>query len=206
MNDFDRSLEKHDQLHLSRRIIPLILGIFLFLIFVSFMIGYFLGIKHTTDEFVTQIRHETLADQLLVSAVTEAPTIFVSNNTGESPSDPVTICENNDPIKKNISENTSENVTAEILTSYNAELIGFGTQQAAQDFIKRVHKYSSIPLDLKERSSKTPRGKLITWYQVVTGKYEQKQELQNILDILIKKEHLHDVKIVAYSATKKDLA
>jgi hypothetical protein len=214
MNDFERFVEKNNQIYLSRRIIQFSLGIFLFLVFVAFMIGYFIGIKHATDEFVTQMRHETLADHLLISSgihnhSSPSDTVeslhFHKELVSESP---IALTENNsvhhDVYKDD--KKSSDNVQPiEILTSYNAELIGFGTYQAAQSFIDRVHVYSDIKLELKERASKTPRGKAIKWYQVVTEKYEQKNELQNILDILIKKEHLHDVKIVAYSATKKDL-
>ncbi len=191
---------------ISRRLIPGMLAGAMFLIFVAFMIGYFLGVKYTTDEFVTQIRQETFADQLLAgsalsgSAPVSEPAISAANAPEEQPVE--TSATQPDATQVSAVEPTQPDGAKR----YGAELIGFGTKGAANDFIKRVAQYSPIPLELKERHSKTSRGKVITWYQVVTSKYEQKQELQKLLDTLIKKEHLHDIKIVAYAPNTKDLA
>jgi hypothetical protein len=195
-----------DDIALSRRLIPGLFAACLFLVFISFMIGYFLGVKHTTDEFATQIRQETIADQLLVSSVT----------AGASAPEPeqgstVIVAENEQPaaavVMSDVPAVASAPVASEPATvmRYGAELIGFGTKSAAQEFMNRVATYNPIPLALKERHSRTPRGRIITWYQVVTERYENKQELQKMLDTLIKKERLHDIKIVAYAPSAKDL-
>jgi hypothetical protein len=169
-----------------------------------------LGVKYTTDEFVTQIRQETLADQLLVSSV---------GNGGSSGSEQETVtvaAPEAEAAPCEVSAQPSENAPVEVMAQsapttapaqaarYSAELIGFGTKAAAQEFIKRVSAYNPVALELKERHSKTARGKVIKWYQVVTGKYEQKQELQKQLDTLIKKERLQDIKIVAFAPNPKD--
>jgi hypothetical protein len=220
MNDNERGFMAQEQtLTLSRRLIPGLLSLLLLLVFIGFMIGYFLGVKYTTDEFVTQIRQETLADQLLVSSVgnaggangsePEAVTVATAPET-ESAS-----CEISDFAKATsdmaAGEQPNQVVAQSVPTTapaeaarYSAELIGFGTKAAAQEFIKRVSAYNPVALELKERHSKTARGKVIKWYQVVTGKYEQKQELQKQLDTLIKKERLQDIKIVAFAPNPKD--
>lgn len=211
-------METNEQLLLSRRLIPGIVAGTLFMVFLSFMVGYFLGVKYTTDEFVTQIRQETLADQFLVGSVTRE----TSMTTGQGPQaaavtapsevtseNPVVVIQ--DCSRENDTPRVAEETVAVVnktsqVMRFGAELIGFGTKGAADEFIKRVAGYSPILLLLKEHKSKSPRGRNITWYQVVTNKYEQKEDLQKMLDILIKKEHLHDIKIVAYASSAKDLA
>lgn len=218
MIDNERAFVSQEQvISVSRRLIPGLLSLVLFIVFIAFMIGYFLGVKYTTDEFVTQIRQETLADQLLVSAVGSSnvnsasePEQASSAAAQEVPSaqSAVTVLSAEPvPAETTVSvaaiTSTAETVSA-AAARYSAELIGFGTKAAAQEFIKRVSAYNPIPLELKERQSKTARGKVIKWYQVVTGKYEQKQELQKLLDTLIKKERLQDIKIVAFAPSAKD--
>lgn len=215
MNDNERGFMAQEQtVTLSRRLIPGLLSLLLLLVFIAFMIGYFLGVKYTTDEFVTQIRQETLADQLLVSSAGNAG----GANGPEQETATVATAPEAESAPCEVAAQTSENVLTEIVAQaippaapdvtpaarYSAELIGFGTKAAAQEFIKRVSAYNPVTLELKERQSKTTRGKVIKWYQVVTGKYEQKQELQKQLDILIKKERLQDIKIIAFAPHAKD--
>jgi hypothetical protein len=214
MNDNERGFAMQEQIvTVSRRLVPGLLSLLLLLVFIAFMIGYFLGVKYTTDEFVTQIRQETLADQLLISSVGS------TNGSSVPEQEPVAVATiEAEPISNENAMPTSDNSlletpvqVASIITPeasqearYSAELIGFGTKASAQEFIKRVAGYNPISLELKERHSKTPRGKVIKWYQVVTGKYEQKQALQKQLDTLIKKERLQDIKIVAFAPQAKD--
>jgi hypothetical protein len=214
MNDNERGfMTQEHTITLSRRLIPGLLSLLLLLVFIGFMIGYFLGVKYTTDEFVTQIRQETLADQLLVSSVgnaggangsePEAVTVAAASETESASCEIGAQTSENAPVELVMQETpTAPDVTS--ASRYSAELIGFGTKAAAQEFIKRVSAYNPVALELKERHSKTARGKVIKWYQVVTGKYEQKQELQKQLDTLIKKERLQDIKIVAFAPNPKD--
>ena len=220
MHNREESFAHEPTVALSRRLIPGLLAILLFLIFLAFMVGYFLGVKYTTDEFVTQIRQETLADQLLVSSVgtqnaatTEQESVDARSNNAETVAEtalPLVTAELS-PVSESTAsapvaavESTLQAQSSSSVARYGAELIGFGTKGAAEEFIKRVTAYNPISLELRERQSKTPRGRVIKWYQVVTGKYEQKQDLQKVLDILIKKERLHDIKIVAYAPNAKD--
>src|SRR5580700_3235715 len=68
MNSSESKTARDDSIVLSPRPAGLIMAVFLFSLFIAFMIGYFFGTKHATDEFVQQIRQEVLADQLLAAA------------------------------------------------------------------------------------------------------------------------------------------
>jgi hypothetical protein len=79
---------------------------------------------------------------------------------------------------------------------YAAELIGFGTREAATQFITRVTHKTGIELELRARHSKHQKGNVVTWYQVVTKRYKHKNELDDLLKLIAKKETLHDINIV----------
>ena len=78
---------------------------------------------------------------------------------------------------------------------YAASIIGFGTLQAAMVFYNRVKKYG-IPLIIKERESKTKKGRVIVWYQAVTQEYADKKELEAVIEKLKKREIVNDIRIV----------
>ena len=80
-------------------------------------------------------------------------------------------------------------------TVYVARLAGFGTLQAARDFLRRIK-----PLDnganAVEHVSKTSKGRKIKWYQVVTSEFEDKKALTHLVERIKHKEHINDVQII----------
>jgi len=78
---------------------------------------------------------------------------------------------------------------------YYAELIGFGTHRAANKFVEKLKK-RNFSVVLKKRKSKTSKGKTIVWYQVVTEKFDNKNDLIAFVDILKDKEKLKGVRII----------
>lgn len=78
---------------------------------------------------------------------------------------------------------------------YFAQLVGFGTAHAAQQFVQRLSR-KEIPVMVRKRQSRTARGRFITWYQVVTEKYSDRAELDRLVQRLKKEEKLNDVQIV----------
>jgi hypothetical protein len=78
-----------------------------------------------------------------------------------------------------------------------AQLIGFGTKQAAQAFVTRLKKHN-VPVILKTMISKTAAGKQKTWYQAITPTYDTAQELQDQVSKIKRLEHIrgNDIKTV----------
>ena len=78
-----------------------------------------------------------------------------------------------------------------------AQLIGFGTKQAAQAFVTRLKKHN-VPVILKTMMSKTAAGKQKTWYQAITPTYDTAQELQDQVSKIKRLEHIrgNDIKTV----------
>ena len=83
----------------------------------------------------------------------------------------------------------------EIKTQHYAQLAGFSSLRHAEAFVARLNK-KQIPVLIKERVSKSSKGRAITWYQVVTEPYEDQDALNSVVAILKKEEKLHDVRIV----------
>ncbi len=79
--------------------------------------------------------------------------------------------------------------------SYLAELIGFGSLSSAQAFVDRLEK-KGIKVSIKKRDSKSARGKLVSWYQVVTQPYDSHENLMRVVDVVKRDERLKGVHII----------
>jgi hypothetical protein len=91
----------------------------------------------------------------------------------------------------------SNQVTSDAKNPQYAQLIGFGTKQAAQAFVTRLKKHH-VSVILKTMISKTAAGKQRTWYQAITPTYESTEELQAEVTKIKRLEHIRgsDIKIV----------
>ncbi len=91
----------------------------------------------------------------------------------------------------------TESVALDVKNPQYAQLIGFGTKQAAQAFVTRLKKHN-VPVILKTVISKTAAGKQRTWYQAITPTYESAQVLQDQVAKIKRLEHIRgsDIKIV----------
>ena len=78
---------------------------------------------------------------------------------------------------------------------YYAELIGFGTLRCANKFAAKL-KNRGFSVVVKKRRSKTSRGKTIVWYQVISEKFENKNDLIAFVDIIKEKERLKGIRII----------
>ncbi len=79
---------------------------------------------------------------------------------------------------------------------YYAELVGFGTKIAAQKFADQLRK-KKITVLVKNRHSKTARGRVTTWYQVVSETFSDKNDLMAFVDDVSARKRLKDVRIVS---------
>lgn len=98
-------------------------------------------------------------------------------------------------IAREASSSADKNEVLESSTRYFAQLVGFGTRQAAQKFVQRLQQVD-IPVEVKDRHSKTAKGKKVTWYQVVTTSFSDKGELEKLVNEIKVKERLKDVRII----------
>jgi hypothetical protein len=226
MNLFDRgNHESHSQsegcvcdgkqgLFLSNRHISWALSIILLLNFFLFMSGYFLGKKQAIDHISYKIDQESLTDYVSSSIYalydSKAPNAS-SDNT--EPGDEIEVAEVETPAEEAVldqaidvaaqvktDENASEEISEVISEQkdgheYYAQLVGFSSQQAAQQFVKKLA-LRDITAHIKQRPSKTAKGRTVYWYQVITESFTNKAELLKLVETIKYREKLHDVRII----------
>ncbi len=184
-------LEKNvDSLVLSTRQTSLIVAGVVFIVFVAFMTGYFLGTKHATEEFIAQVNRETFADHIFASMHT------MVTEQQEDLKQPEIVVTAAMPQEDSPQSELTHEAKIDIPHYFAAELIGFGTKKAALDFIDRVHKYIEAHLELRERTSTGKKGKKVTWYQVVTPQYTDRTALDTVISAITRKEKLNQIHIV----------
>lgn len=187
----------------SRHLSWLISGV-VFLGFVLFIAGYFLGKQKAVRDLEITLNQHSLADKIYTSLCTIQEDSHAIAHHEENKNDAVDIpeltCESPEenlmvsapsikPTLPSLPEITPSS------KKYCAQLVGFGTERAAQAFAKRLQS-NNMPVLVKNRQSKTVKGKLITWYQVVTEEFADKKELENLIQHISAQEKLKDVRIL----------
>jgi|SRR5579863_1142618 cell division protein FtsN len=196
MNKWEDSFKKMDDqgLFIPNRQLSVVVAILLLLAFSLFMTGYFLGKRKAVEQFTQEMQQDAIADKIYT-------TVLLNKENGQ-------------PIAETLVTQVDENVVVsstinqEIIVSeaiqdiiqdkqeqkYYAQLIGFGTEKAAQSFVKKLSA-KGIETEVKKRASKTVKGQTSYWYQVVTAQYLNKDDLLHLVDKLTKEENIKDARI-----------
>ncbi len=181
---------RHTSIEVTNRQIGWIAALVIVISLGSFSVGYFRGEKKAAERFVARVEQDALADQVYSSVCS-----FYENDTDADLQAENTMNEqtNHDPAHQEQAPENEKNITNSML--FYAQLIGFGTSKKAKQFVDRLTK-KGITVHMRERESKTARGKRICWYQVVTDPYSDKNQLITLVEKLKRDERLHDVRIV----------
>ena len=159
-------------LYLTNRQVSWLIASLILLSFFVFMAGYFLGQRQAVEYHV---------ESSALRAIMTPQEQFQA------------------PVATAMHAPKVEDVFQEEVTSeqfYKAQLIGFGTQRAANQFVERLQQ-KNMPVRVQERHSKTAQGKEVIWYQVTTELFNDKQELTAFVDRIQKEERLKDIRIVS---------
>jgi len=154
----------------------------------SFAIGYFWGKRTGAQEWSTAISRDAFADQIYNSLC------LASVGEDVEKDEEVDNQDNETTAQAGESEVTPE-MGLEMKTQHYAQLAGFSSLRNAEAFVVRLNK-KHIPVLIKERVSRSAKGRSVKWYQVVTEPYEDQDALNSVVAILKKEEKLHDVRIV----------
>ncbi len=176
--------------------------------FFVFMAGYFLGQKKGVEKFATKMEQDSLADQIYSSLCTLYDVgDELTENSGDS--SVVEAAETNEQIalveKNEASIASAQPQVAEVLKDenvgepsgacYYAQLLGCGSAKTAEQFVKRWLA-RGVELDVQKRQSRSAQGKIRYWYQVVSGRYNKKEDLDVLVQRISSQEKLQDVRIV----------
>lgn len=215
--------DRNDQFVFDSKQTAWIFSAFLLVLFFVFMVGYFLGRHQAVEQFSHALDQESISDKIYSSLyasyegktgieIPDAEKIendkIEANHLDEVAPDEKPIASKIEPADEPLPNNVNvENkptpaaVRDEISkktpqpSTYYAPLIGFGSQKSALTYVNRLME-NGFPVELKLRSSKTAKGRVIRWYQIVTKPFASRNELEKIIATLEKKEHLTNVKIV----------
>lgn len=185
-------------LFVPHRQLSFIVALLLLLAFSFFMAGYFLGKKNVIVQYSEKVQQEAVADHIYTTMLSSA-----QDHTHDSNTIPMSYVTDSslsiEPITSPSFADALEEVPEKIQEQhYYAQLIGFGTEKAAQLFVKRleakgfVNKLAAkgIEPEIKKHVSKTVKGHTSYWYQVVTTPYANKNDLSVIVDEIIKAENI----------------
>jgi hypothetical protein len=178
-----------------------------------FVAGYFWGKKTATDQLITAIEKDSFADQIYYSMCSiydqkdddgAEPDVVSGEEEGEG-----TDAQENGSAVSAPEEKESSTVTPAAAAPkpkiaqkptkrYQANLAGFGSQQAAQQFVATLSK-NNIKTKICKRSSKTARGRAVNWYQVVSDEYTDKVAFTQMVKNAKRCGKLRDVGVVVLS-------
>lgn len=157
----------------------------------SFGAGYFWGEKKSAERFLQRIGQDSLSDQVYSSICS----LYDSNGELEQNTENDTL-EIEEYAKEGNNQEAQETIVEAVSkVEYYAQLVGFSTAKHAQQFVERLSK-KGIVTHVQERKSRTARGKIINWYQVVTDPYTNRAALISLVEQVKEQERLHDVRIV----------
>ncbi|HJM68659.1 MAG TPA: SPOR domain-containing protein [Candidatus Babeliales bacterium] len=170
----------------------------LFLGVLIFISGYMVGKRRAVQEFAHTVVNDSFVDQAqhsLYSMYGQSPTAEEEKQQ-EQAEDTLTslMGDKDDSVEVSDAKVVEVKKPKKVSEQYWAQLIGFGSEKRAENFVKRVTSLG-IPVILKKRVSKNNKGKSITWYQVVTSDYDSRQELDRIVSIVKRAENLKDILI-----------
>jgi hypothetical protein len=175
----------------NRQLSALVAALFL-IFFAVFMTGYFLGKKKVVEQFTQEIRQDAFADQVYTTVITtnvhDGSSCLYDSLVTNSEEISTTLPSLNQDFTELSVENDIEQIAHE---RYYAQLIGFGTEKAAQLFVKKLAA-KGIETEVKKRTSKTAKGNTSYWYQVVTAPFANKEELAALVNRLAKEENIKD--------------
>ncbi len=217
MQEFQKNSQQKSEtqqgLLIPDRYVGWIISSVMMLVFIIFMTGYFWGKKRALEAFCVSTERESLADHIYVALcgtpaddkepspnelddeVVDEQESEVSSVVAENGTTPSNAMgqQSSTPAGSQASLQIAHNKEDEV--NYHAELIGFGTMQGAKRFAARLEK-KQMPVVINKRVSRTARGRVVNWYQVVTTDYKNKDELISFVNIVKQQERLNDVRIV----------
>lgn len=208
----------------SRRVSWLFSAVILFSFFV-FITGYFLGKHHAVEKFYHKIEQDSFADHIYYSMCSLYDKGGIENNNGGGTEAVATDSDGEDQEKGSglelsmqgaltlvpasaigkkvdsgdcttITDKEGQKTEEKEQAQYYAELVGFGTETAAEKFADELKK-KNITVLVKRRHSKTARGRVTTWYQVISETFSNKGDLMAFVDDVSTRERLKDVRIVS---------
>jgi hypothetical protein len=185
-------------------------ALFIIWSFFIFISGYFLGQRVVLEQFTTRLEQDSLSDKIYSSLCT----LYEVDNEGEvtdsdggngGEGEDVGTPEEEIKPEQEVKEPVSTDVrVAQAIDAkkrveatvphYYAPLAGFSSAEHAYAFAHRCAQ-KNIKVLVKKKPSRSTKGRIHYWYQVVTQPYEDKKALAQVVDTIKRTEHIRDISI-----------
>lgn len=139
-----------------------------------FTVGFYWGHKKAAEELMFHIEQESFSDKVFSS-----------------------LCALYDMDEEENSENNIEQAPSRV-PLYYAELVGFASEQKAQNYVRQLQK-DGLQALVHKRKTVSAQGKTSYWYQVVTDAMK-KNELEQFIGLIAQRDHLKQIKIHEFTA------
>ena len=163
---------------------------------IVFMGGYFIGKKHTMEQLVANMEQDSFADQVYSSLCNlyeyDAQAMVVAHQEATDQEMPVGESPLEEAQEQEAEETMEEQADG---PAYAAQLLSYHVRRHADDFVQKLA-YKNIPLKVRARKSVTAGGEAKEWYQVVTKPYVDRDELQLVVDQVVREERIKGAQII----------
>jgi len=198
---------------ITRRQASAISSVIILMFTVILVFGYFWGQRKAIEEFTNKVVNDSFADQVNYSMyslygdnsiidndeeneklnIQESNVIDKQKNIMPEPSlQNQGVLENKSDINDNFKQISN---TINPKTKYYAQLIGFGSRKAAEQFVNKVQK-KGYNVFIVPRKSKTSSGRIITWFQAITDKFDDESKLMDMANRIKMSERLGEIKVL----------
>ncbi len=213
-NHNNEKKRNNDGLFIPSRQVTVMVAVAVVLAGVLFLGGYIVGKKHVMEQVVARMEQDSFADQVYSSLCElydyDMEEVIVADQECESiedtaieevvqnePAEPMPVV-SNDLEMDAANEKTSTQIIPEqaaATISYRAQLLSYHVKKYADNFVAKLAK-KGIPVEVKTRKSTTACGASKLWYQVVTGPYADRDELQKVVDRISQEEKIKGARII----------
>jgi hypothetical protein len=201
------SCNKRGGIFIDKRQLNRTIALFLLVGVFIFVGGYFWGQRTATDQMLNVVERDSFADQIYYSMCSmydlkddesnEPDVVSGIEEETERASEQQQVANgpSSAPTEVKVEPAQATYTPAKPVKKYFAQLVGFGSAVPAQQLVDRLAK-KSIKVVVQKRQSKTAKGKVVNWYQVVTPQFTDKNDLNKVVATIKKIEKIHDVRIV----------
>lgn len=187
-------------MHLTKKEVSVISFTFVIISILTFIVGYFWGKQSVIDGFTQKTSQESFNDKVDYLLTMQS---FVAKNGGQILESAEEEKEAIEPVQTETelivevkpieTIKKSEKIVSSSqkkTTMHFAALAGFGKKNQAQQMVDRL-KQRNIDVLLKTRVSKSASGKASkTWYQVVTPKFDNLEDVHDLVDSILRSEKI----------------
>lgn len=195
---------KNNVVIIGMRSLSLLVSAVIVLCFFIFMTGYFLGKRSAYEDVAGVLVQDSLSDRVYASMCSiygykdekaSAEEQELETEVAEADQEAETPATAEPATQPAEAEVATQAAPAADAVHYYAQLAGFGSLQSAEQFARKLRK-KNIKVSVAQRRSKSARGKTVSWYQVVTGSYADRNQLDSLVSRLQKEEKLHDIRVL----------